>query len=118
MLDYAEKETRLQIEDFKEIREKIENEPKGHHSNLETTLDYHTFVDIERFLAIMALKLGLRNRVLQEYFDILVKAGKFEISHKNTKQFRATEPIIRYLASNPIMNEEVIKKNDKQNSIQ
>ena len=77
-----------------ETSNKVESEKTG---EVSSSLDIRLSVGIAG-----ALELGLRNRVLQEYFGILIKAEKFELYPRNSKKFRAVKPIRGYLAKNPI----------------
>jgi hypothetical protein len=67
----------------------------------EQLFDSMVWIDIEEFLAKMAKNTGLRDRVLNEYFNILKNCGDIEINRRNSHCFRNALITEQYLVQHP-----------------
>ena len=95
MLHETEENAKMDILEFENMKT---NNPQNPPKLLFEKLTWRNIAD---FLAVMARGTGLRERIVNEYFDILRRCGDLEINHKNSHYFRNASVIRSYLAEHP-----------------
>ena len=95
MLSETESDTKIGISYFEDVL------PNNPNMNPKQLFGDCIWINIEKFLAKMGKHTGLRDRVLNEYFDILKNCGDLEINRQNSHYFRNSEVVRQYLAKHP-----------------